>query len=108
MRRRSRHRGAPVMAEAVSIALLNRARRLIAENARLTDSELLERFARHRDEAAFEALVRRYSPLVQAACRRVPGAAPDTDDVVQATFLLLAKKAGGGLWRDCIAGWLHK
>jgi hypothetical protein len=30
----------------------------------LTDGELVERFARRRDEAAFEALVARHGPMV--------------------------------------------
>ena len=37
---------------------------LLQEADRLTDVQLLESFLVHRDEAAFEALVRRHGPMV--------------------------------------------
>src|SRR5262245_48887966 len=40
-------------------------------SGRLTDAELLERFVRTRDGAAFEALVWRHAPMVVSVCRRV-------------------------------------
>jgi RNA polymerase sigma factor (sigma-70 family) len=75
--------------------------------ARLADHELLRRFAALRDEAAFAALVRRHGPMVLQTGRRVLGNVPDAEDVFQAAFLLLARKAGAGLWRDSVGGWLH-
>src|SRR5262249_3237606 len=42
---------------------LGQAERLRAALA-LSDAQLLERFALHRDEAAFEAIVHRHGPLV--------------------------------------------
>jgi len=72
-----------------------------------TDRALLAAFASTRDEAAFAELVRRHGSLVLGVCRRVLGNDPAVDDAFQATFLLLARKAGNGGWRDSVAGWLH-
>jgi RNA polymerase sigma-70 factor (ECF subfamily) len=72
-----------------------------------SDAALLERFARGRDEAAFEALVERHGPAVRRACRRVLASEQDVDDVFQATFLVLAHKAGSVRWDGSIVAWLH-
>src|SRR5947209_9622917 len=72
------------------------------------DRVLLARFAATREEAAFAELVRRHGPLVRGVCGRVLGPNPSADDAFQATFLLLARKAGQGGWHDSVAGWLHR
>jgi RNA polymerase sigma factor (sigma-70 family) len=73
-----------------------------------TDRDLLRRFDEHRDEAAFEALVNRHAAMVLAAARRVLGHTHDAEDVCQAAFLLLAKKAHSAGWQPSVANWLHK
>jgi hypothetical protein len=73
-----------------------------------TDRDLIRRFAADKDEASFEALFRRHGPMVLAAARRVIGNSHDAEDVCQAAFLLLAKKAGTVKWRTSVAPWLHR
>jgi RNA polymerase sigma factor (sigma-70 family) len=74
----------------------------------LADDQLLERFTTRHDEGAFEALVQRYSSLVHGVCRRVLGHAQDAEDAFQATFLILARKAGTISKKQSLASWLYK
>jgi RNA polymerase sigma factor (sigma-70 family) len=71
------------------------------------DGILLERFARHADEAAFAALVQRHGPPVWSVSRRVARQEQDAEDVYQATFLLLARKAGAIRRSGSVASWLY-
>jgi RNA polymerase sigma factor (sigma-70 family) len=73
----------------------------------LSDGQLLHRFAQTRDERAFEALVRRHGPLVHGVCQRILGPGPDRDDAFQATFLVLARKAGSIRNHASMGSWLH-
>jgi RNA polymerase sigma factor (sigma-70 family) len=74
----------------------------------LTDRELLQRFHRERDRDAFTVLVSRHAPMVLGVCRRVLRHEQDAEDVCQATFLTLARKAGSRNWRDSVAPWLYR
>jgi RNA polymerase sigma factor (sigma-70 family) len=71
------------------------------------DRKLLRRFVVRRDEAAFAALVERHAPMVQAVCRRVLRDAHEAEDACQATFLVLARKAGGLRRPELLANWLY-
>lgn len=73
----------------------------------ITDAALLERFVSRREEAAFAALMSRHVPGVRAACRRILRSEHDAEDVVQATFLVLALRAAEVPWRDSVGGWLR-
>jgi RNA polymerase sigma factor (sigma-70 family) len=72
-----------------------------------TDSELLARFVNTRDEKAFAELVARHSGLVRGTARRCLRDPHAAEDVYQATFMTLAKKAGGVRWMSAIGPWLH-
>src|SRR6187401_2150974 len=74
-----------------------------------SDGELIERFARSADQAAFELLVWRHGAMVWSACRRM--LAPDyhaAEDACQAAFVALALHAVR--LRNCgaVAAWLHR
>ncbi len=73
-----------------------------------TDGEVLQRFAACREEAAFDLLVRRHGGMVLGVCRSVLRHAQDAEDVFQATFLVLAKKAATLRRQDSVAGWLYR
>ncbi|MFO0797947.1 MAG: RNA polymerase sigma factor [Gemmataceae bacterium] len=70
------------------------------------DADLVRRYAAERDEAAFEALVRRHGPMVLGVCRRALGG-HDAEDAFQATFLVLARKAGALRDRAAVGSWLY-
>jgi len=59
------------------------------------DSELLRRYAEHRDEAAFERLVQRHVNLVfSAALRQTDGDAQTAEDVTQTVFARSGSQSG--------------
>ncbi len=74
----------------------------------LTDAQLLERFATHRDQAAFEVLVWRHGGMVLGLCRRMLGHRQDAEDAFQATFFALIRRAHAIRKRESVAGWLHQ
>jgi RNA polymerase sigma factor (sigma-70 family) len=74
----------------------------------LSDTQLLSRFALRRDQAAFAAVVARHGPMVLAVCRAILRDPSDAEDAFQATFLVLARKAGSAWTDGQIGGWLHK
>src|SRR5262249_55118075 len=57
--------------------------------------------------AAFGRLVERHGPAVLRACRRVLSCEHDVQDVFQATFLVLAGKAGKGGWGFSGRAWVR-
>jgi hypothetical protein len=84
------------MADGTLANVLGQIRRLLQRRTgeEQSDQALLEQFVRARDEAAFAALVERHGPLVLGLCRQVLHDAHAAEDAFQATFLVLARKAG--------------
>jgi RNA polymerase sigma factor (sigma-70 family) len=74
----------------------------------LSDRELLQRFAARHEEVAFKVLLRRHGPMVFRVCQRLLERQEDAEDVFQATFLVLAKKAGSLVWRESVGAWLYQ
>jgi RNA polymerase sigma factor (sigma-70 family) len=74
----------------------------------LSDADLLRRYAASRDGPAFEALLARHGPMVASTCRAVLRDEHDAEDAFQATFLILARKAGSIRATDALGGWLHR
>src|SRR5215471_18325424 len=97
------------MATPSSTAVLRHVCQLVtSEHAgRLPDAQLLERFALQREDAAFTALVRRHGPLVLGVCRRILHNWHDAEDAFQATFLVLARKAGTIHRQEALSSWLY-
>ena len=78
--------------------------------AGLTDAELLDRFVAGQAEAAevaFAAIVHRHGPMVLGVCRRIVADRHAADDAFQATFLILARRAGSVRVGDSLGRWLY-
>lgn len=74
----------------------------------IDDAELLRRYSEGKSEEAFAALVRRHIDFVYAAARRQAwGNAALAQDVTQAVFTDLARKAGTLSRHEVVVGWLH-
>ena len=100
------------MASAQSEAVLNVSQVVVEARpvAGVSDGQLLARFNAHRDELAeiaFTALVRRHGPMVLRVCRQVLGDWHTADDAFQATFLILARRAGSIRRPDLLGHWLY-
>jgi RNA polymerase sigma factor (sigma-70 family) len=67
----------------------------------------VQRFATAADEAAFGTLLRRHGPMALGVCRRVLHNLQDAEDAFQATFLVLARKAGSLRDQQSVGSWLY-
>ena len=72
------------------------------------DMELVRDYARQNSETAFAELVRRHINLVYSVAVRFTGNPGDAEDVTQAVFILLARKAAGLSDRTVLTGWLYE
>jgi DNA-directed RNA polymerase specialized sigma24 family protein len=90
-------------------SVLRYIRKLVAagQARELPDRDLLECFVARHDEAAFAAIVERYGPLVLGVCWRTLRNEHHAEDAWQATFLVLARKAGSIRKRESLGCWLY-
>src|ERR1700730_11820151 len=95
------------MSKAQAASVLRHIRKLVDGSNRLGDAELLERFTSRREEAAFDALLRRHGPLVLAVWRRVLCHQQDVEESVQATFLVLVRRAASIRKSESVSAWLY-
>src|SRR5262249_53664291 len=72
-----------------------------------SDRQLVEQFLAGRDEAVFEAIVRRHGAMVYRVCRRILQHHQDAEAALQATFLLLAQRLRTVRKHASLASWLH-
>jgi len=74
----------------------------------LDDHALLSAYAHTASEAAFAALVARYVNLVFSTARRFTGNPHHAEEVTQAVFIILARKAGSLRRGTVLSGWLYQ
>jgi RNA polymerase sigma factor (sigma-70 family) len=96
------------MANAPSACLIRSVRGLAEAPAvgGLPDRTLVERFAEQGDGESFAELVRRHGAMILGVCRRVLGHEQDAEDVFQAVFLVLSRKAGALRRKEAVGPWL--
>ncbi len=78
-----------------------------ADLAELADHELLAIFQRSRDSASFAVLVHRHHAMIFGIAKRMLGCPHTSEDVVQATFLVLAKDSRKIRKRHSLVSWLY-
>ena len=72
------------------------------------DMELVREYAHCGSEPAFAGLVQRHINLVYSVALRYTGNSEDAQDVTQAAFIILARKAATLGERTVLAGWLYE
>ena len=98
------------------MGLLVRAKRMsafavpadIMGKMQVDDMDLLRDFAANGSGAAFATLVGRHVNLVYSAALRRLGNAHEAEEVAQAVFIILAKKAGSLRRGTILSGWLYQ
>jgi RNA polymerase sigma factor (sigma-70 family) len=72
-----------------------------------TDGELLAQFCSDHSQMAFTELVNRHGAMVHGVALRVLADHHEAQDVMQAVFLTLARKAAALRRAESVGGWLH-
>jgi RNA polymerase sigma factor (sigma-70 family) len=74
----------------------------------VSDMELLRNYDRQRSEDAFTELVRRHIDLVYSASLRHVGIAAHAEEITQAVFVILVRKAASLRPDTVLEGWLYE
>ncbi len=74
----------------------------------LDDQQLLREFAENNSESAFATLVARHVNLVYSAALRFGGNSQHAEEISQAVFIILARKAGSLGKNVVLSGWLYQ
>ena len=72
------------------------------------DMDLVREYAARNSEPAFETLVRRHVSLVYSVALRQAGNPAQAEEITQAVFLILARKAARLRPDTVLAAWLHE
>src|SRR4051812_15199231 len=72
------------------------------------DHELLARYVREGSESAFASLVARHVNLVFSTARRFVSSPHQAEEITQAVFIILARKAGSLRRGTALSGWLYQ
>jgi RNA polymerase sigma factor (sigma-70 family) len=76
--------------------------------AERSDGDLLEEYALTRSDGAFAQLVNRHAPWVYSSALRQVGSPAAAQDITQAVFIILARKAATLRRETVLAGWLFR
>ena len=74
----------------------------------LDDIALLRQYAEDNSESAFATLAEKYVNLVYSTALRGAGNAQAAEEITQAVFIILARKARSLSKRTILSGWLYQ
>src|SRR5580658_7073533 len=74
----------------------------------MCDMDLLQDYARRGSEKAFSELVQRHVNLVYSTALRHVGVAAHAEEIVQAVFVILARKAAALCPNTVLEAWLYE
>src|SRR3954464_698005 len=72
------------------------------------DMDLLRQYAQRNSDEAFATLVARHVNMVYSAALRKTGNPHAAEEITQAVFVILAKKAGSLRNETILPGWLYQ